>query len=549
MNNANEAHFVSVPGNEIKHSRFDLSHNSITSFDVGQLIPLTEPIEILPTDNFSVGVGSDITLNTLIYPIMDGLFIDIFEFFVPFRLLWDHYINFEGENDTAPWVQQNTYKMPEITAPDGGWEVGTLADYMCIPTGISGLKVNALKFRGYCKIVKDFFYDQNIQTPPDFITDDATIAGSNGGNYVTDLIKGGKPFVAGKTHDQFTSSLPSPQRGPSVVLPLGNNAPLRTFDDMYSIYGNDGIKLSNDGTTPFSDKYYGSGNNGILGAFGPLPTPAPTEYSRVQYTNVRADLSMATATTVNDLRVAFQTQRLFELMARGGTRYYEILASQWGISAPSGLIQRSEYLGGSRFPLKVHTSVQSSSTEQSGTPQGNLAGYSITTNYKHHFKKGFTERGYLYILGVVRYHHSYSQGLSKSWKRVNRLDFYQNAYAHIGEQPIYNYEIFAQGNDTDNGVFGYNEYGVDYRYCMNKITGQMRPTYQNSLDYMHLGDYYTQLPTLSGDFIKEDKTNVDRVIAATSVTGANQIRATFHFKIDAIRPMPVFAIPGLIDHL
>lgn len=558
----NEAHFVNVPGNYIPHSVFNLSHISITSFDVGQLIPITEPIEILPTDDFDVSVGSDLTLDTLIYPIMDNLFCDIFCFFVPFRVLWKHYTQFEGENDSTPWIPPTTYSMPQITSPANGWECGTIADYCGVPINVPFLgehSINALKFRGYAKIVKDWFYDENVQTPPDVLDDDATIQGSNGSNYVTDLVKGGKPFVVGKTHDIFTSCLPAPQKGDSVLLPLGDislgSAELPVYGGptnrgpeyaevqypLHFIHTNNGKYLGID-----SNDYSIIGDN-------PLTVESLSNISSAVPDNLIANLGSASvastsSTTINDLRLAFQTQRLFELMARGGTRYYEILASQWGVSAPSGLIQRSEYLGGHRFDLKIHTSVQSSATSQTDTPQGNLAGYSITKNFAKDFKKGFTERGFLYLLGCVRYHHSYSQGISRSFKRKNKFDYYQNAFAHIGEQPIYNYQIYAQGNAQDNEVFGYNEYGVDYRYCPNMVTGQMRPVYSNSLAYMHLGDRYNALPRLSSDFIKEDKTNVDRVIAVTSSL-TNQIRANFDIRIKATRPVPLYGIPGLIDHL
>lgn len=570
MYSRNEAHFVNIPGMSIQHSGLDLSHDVITSMNVGELIPIRKPQEVLPGDTFSFGVASLCRLTTLLTPIMDDLFMDIYHFFVPFRLVWEHYKNFEGQNDTAPWVPTATYSIPQIKSPTGGWSSQTIADYFGLPINVGNIVVSALPFRAYSLIVKDWFYDENNQTPPNFLKNDATITGSNGGNYVTDLIKGGKPFIAGKTHDIFTSCLPSPQKGDSVLLPLGNvsfassTIPVgttnivqdinnghfeRPLHGVYTTGSDHTVDQSADGLSLYLSGGHDSTGNRAFGAGGVSVFDVqhyiyPTNLAGY-LDGISTDIS--SSTTINDLRLAFQTQRLLELMARGGTRYYEILCSQWGISAPAGLIERSEYLGGHRFNIRVNSVVQTSSTDTT-SPQGNLTGMSVSTNFKHDFKKAFSERGYIISLGVVRYNHSYSQGIDKLWKRKDKYDFYNNAFAHIGEQPIFNYQIYAQGTNVDDEVFGYNEAFVDYRYNENMITGQMRPTASGSLDVWHLGDYFTSLPTLSSDFIKEEKSNVDRVIAVSSSL-SNQVLASFHFEISAIRPMPLYSIPGLIDHL
>lgn len=545
MNKKQMAHFTNLPKINISRSRFNMDYSVKTSFNTGDLIPLGKAFEVLPGDTIKWKTSSLVRMQTLITPVMDNIYLDTFYFFVPFRLIWDHYVNFLGENDTTPWVSDTTYSIPQVLSPENGWRVGTLADYFGVRPGVGNLSISALPFRAYSKIVKDWFYDENIQTPPDCLTNDATIQGSNGDDYVVDLVKGGKPFVVARMHDMFSSALPSPQKGASVILPLGNDAPLRTFDGLYSIYGNDGIKFSNDGINPFESVYYGSGTNAILGAFTPLSQG--TDYSRVQATNLRADLSSATATTINDLRLAFQTQRLLERMARGGSRYFEILASQWGVIAPQGLIQRSEYLGGSRSSINVQSVVQTSSTDDT-SPQGNLTGYSVSTKVHHDFTKSFSEPGYIIGLGCVRYMHSYSQGIPKAYMRKDRFDFFNHAFAFIGEQPIKNYEIFAQGTAQDNEVFGYNEAFVDYRYNPNMITGEMRSDAPLSLDVWHLGDDYETLPMLSSTWIREDKSNVDRVLAINSSI-SNQFFGDFYFNIVATRPMPLFSIPGLIDHM
>lgn len=555
MANHHESHFVNLPKLNVSRSRFPLNFSCKTSFNAGSLIPLCKAIEVLPGDSFKWTTSSLVRLDTLIAPIMDDMYLDTFFFFVPFRLLWTHFPNFLGENDSAPWVQETTYSIPQITSPTGGWSVGTIADYFGFPTGVENISVSALPFRAYSKIVKDWFYDENNQTPPDFLDDDATIIGSNGNDYVVDLIKGGMPFTAAKFHDLFTSALPAPQKGASVVLPLGDNAPIYSdsvdldFKDYMSKYPNEiGARFASYNSLSQETWNNQTGNVGLSNSnLGVSSISQGTWNGSVFPINLRADLSSATATTINDLRLAFQTQRLLERMARGGTRYFEILASQWGVIPPQGLIQRSEYLGGSRSNIQVNSVVQTSATD-STSPQGNVSAYSVSTNKHQDFFKSFSEPGYIIALGCVRYNHSYCQGIPKSYMRKNKFDFYNHAFAYIGEQPINNYEIYMQGNSVDNDVFGYNEAWVDYRYNSNMITGEMRTTYNLSLDYWHLGDKFDSLPTLSADFIKEDKNNVDRVIAVQS-SNSHQFVGEFYFDIDAIRPMPLYSIPGLIDHM
>lgn len=549
MNNKQSSHFVNLPKLNVNRSRFDLSFGNITSFNTGQLIPMCQAIEILPGDTFKITTKSLVRLTTLAVPVFDNLFLDTYWFFVPYRLLWEHYVNFLGENDNSPWVNQTTYSIPQTTSPDGGWNVGTLADYFGIPTGVSNLSISSLPFRGYAKIVRDWFYDENLQIPPDFNVDDVTQAGSNGSDYVTDIIAGGVPFDLCKTHDVFTSCLPAPQKGASVSLPLGNNAPVYFGDvnqDIYKDYGNSrpifGTKDSSDNVDVLTAGALGTNASGSF-VFG---SQASGTYS-ANIVNGYADISSATATTINDLRLAFQTQRLLERMARGGTRYYEILASQWGITPPQGIIQRSEYLGGSRSKIDIQTVVQTSETTND-SPLGDLAGMSVSYNKHQDFVKSFSEGGYLFGLCAVRYHHRYQQGIPKSYLRKDLFDFYNHAFAYIGEQPIFNNQIYAQGTSQDTEVFGYNEAWVDYRYIPNQITGQLRSSYNQSLDKWHFADDYSSLPTLSSDWIKEDKSNVDRALVYSSGV-VNQFIGEFYFDVDAVRPMPLYSIPGLIDHM
>lgn len=575
MNKKQEAHFANLPKVNMSRSRFDMDHDLNTSFNTGQLIPLGQAFEVLPGDTIKWSTSSLVRLTTLRAPIMSNLFFDTYFFFVPFRLIWEHYTNFLGENDSTPWVSETTYSIPQVKSPTGGWSVGSLADYFGIATGVGNLSVSALPFRAYAKIVKDWFYDENSQYPPDFILGDATIQGNNGTNYVTDLAKGGMPFNIAKLHDIFTSCLPAPQKGDSVLLPLGNidlgtsefpvissgvkhsNASL--YEGQSADFQPMTFSTESGGATniiPYNDSNkfltIHTGNLTSRGYAGDI-TPTFPFYSGGLYPDNLvgkfggSSASASSSTTINDLRLAFQTQRLLERMARGGTRYFEILASQWGVIAPQGLIQRSEYLGGSRSDIRVNTVVQTSSTD-STSPQGNLTGYSVSTNKHRDFIKSFSEPGYIIGLGAVRYMHLYSQGIPKTYMRKDRFDFYNQAFAFIGEQPIMNYQIYAQGTNQDYEVFGYNEAWVDYRYMPNMITGEMRPTAQTSLDVWHLGDHYTSLPRLSSGWLMEDKSNVDRVITVSSNI-SNQFVADIYFNIDAIRPMPLYSIPGLIDHM
>lgn len=561
MNKKQSSHFVNLPKINMSRSRFNMDFGNKTSFNAGQLIPMCTAIEVLPGDTFNWSTRSFVRLSTLLAPIMDDLYLDTYYFYVPYRLLWDHYVNFLGENDTSPWVSQTTYSVPQTTAPQGGWSIGTLADYFAIPTGVE-LSVSSYAFRAYCKIVRDWFYDENIQTPCDFKTDDATQAGSNGNNYVTDLIKGGIPFNICKMHDVFTSVLPSPQKGDSVKLPLGSvdlgTIPVTTGERNQNIPFGPGNKeyynlqfgnITNGRITveDFNDTKvlltssnggYMVGNHSTSGADSNLmPTNLYATGATTADTNI----------TINDLRLAFQTQRLLERMARGGTRYYEILASQWGITPPQGVVQRSEYLGGHRHRLNVNSVVQTSESTQD-SPQGNLTAYSITVDRHHDFIKSFYEGGLIIALCAVRYFHSYQQGLPKQFSRKDLFDYYNHAFAYIGEQAIYNKEIYAQGTSVDDEVFGYNEAWVQYRYNNNTITGQLRSASNSGFDVWHLGDDYASLPTFSEDWIQEDKTNVDRVVTVTSAV-ANQFIADFWFEVEATRPMPLYSIPGLIDHM
>lgn len=555
MNRNTQSHFSQVPRADIARSRFDRSSSIKTSFNVGELIPFYVD-EVLPGDTFTVDTSKVVRMQTMITPIMDNVYLDTYWFYVPSRILWTHWRELMGENRESAWIPKTEYSVPQVTAPSGGWSVGSIADYMGIPTGVDNLSVNALPFRAYAEICNEWFRDQNLQDPINIPYDDATLAGSNGGNYLTDLVKGGKPFIAAKYHDYFTSCLPGPQKGPDVELPLGNlpDIPVKTGDAHFSDPSADpkmtfAIDLGfKNGAYPlysynsWSDSHYGELWAGASAA-------SSDTRSNILPNNLWAigsGMSLNSA-TVNQLRLAFAIQKFYERDARSGTRYVEILKAHFGVTAPDARLQRPEYLGGNRIPININQIVQQSATVEGSTPQGNPVGLPQTADTHSDFTKSFVEHGFVIGLMVARYDHTYQQGLDRMWSRKTRFDYYFPVFANIGEQPVLNKEIYAQGNAEDDEVFGYQEAWADYRYRPSRVTGQMRSQYAQSLDVWHLADDYNQLPALSAGWIQEDAATVDRVLAVTSSV-SNQLFADVYVKMRCVRPMPVFSVPGLIDH-
>jgi hypothetical protein len=550
-----ETRFALNPTNlDISRSKFNRNHSLKTSFNVGDVVPFYVD-EVLPGDTFQLKTSLVARMQTLITPMMDNIYLDTYFFFVPNRLTWNHWKEFNGENTQSAWYPSVEYSVPQLTAPaTDGWSIGTLADYFGIPTGVPNLSVNALPFRAYALIMNEWFRDENLSDPLSVPVDDATVVGVNTGNYITDVAKGGLPFKAAKYHDYFTSCLPAPQKGPDVtipvadignapVVPLSSNVPTSLFTGQaYNAVRPDGSSFSGSGT-------YGIGFNLADGSqvdFGGSTAGIPT--NRTVISNLWAVQSgSAAAATINQLRMAFQIQKLYERDARGGTRYIEILKSHFGVTSPDARLQRPEYLGGNRIPININQVVQSSATASEGTPLGDTAAFSLTTDTHGDFIKSFVEHGFIIGVMVARYDHTYQQGLERFWSRKDRFDYYWPVFANIGEQAVLNKEIYAQGNEKDDEVFGYQEAWADYRYKPSRVTGEMRSSAPTSLDVWHLADEYTQLPTLSDSWIREDKSNVDRVLAVTSAV-SNQMFADIYVQCEATRPMPVYSIPGLIDH-
>lgn len=561
-----ETHYSTVPDIDTPRSIFDYSHGHTTSFNVGQLIPIGV-FEVLPGDTWKITTSTVARLQTLLTPMMGNIHIDLSAWFVPMRLEWIHTKEFFGENSSGPWAQQTAYTIPKIESPTGGWNVGSLADYLGIPplvefksvaNGGDGLLPSALPFRGYGLIATEWWRDQNLTDPLNIPLGDANQTGSNGSNYINDVANGGVPFQAAKLHDMFTSALPDPQKNRNpVTFPLisGSDAPV--YAGLRHFHNTGYLGISHSANPDFDGKYHDLLSFGNAGDSGGYVYWNATEYSElplvdgaeaVYPNNLWADLSTSVgAVTVNQLRLSFQMQKFYEAQARGGSRYREQIRSMFGTTIPDARVQVPEYLGGTRFPLSIHQVANTAAT--STEYLGDLGAMSNTSDVSDMCTKSFSEHGHLFICACARYEHVYSQGLDRMWTRENYFDFMWPVLSCIGEQPLYKYEVDAtvRSGEDRREVFGYNEAWIHYRRHNSRISGEMRPGVPNSLSSWHLGDYYTSMPTLSDGWIREDKTNVDRVLAVTSAT-ANQIFADFWFDISVTRVMPTFSVPGLIDH-
>ena len=537
--------FSQVPTAQIPRSKFNRSHGLKTTFDSGYLVPIFVD-EVLPGDTFTMDCTLFSRVSTLISPIMDNLYLDTFWFFVPERLLFEHFENMCGQQDNP--TDSTDYLFPTVKSPTGGFAVGSIADYFGLPTGIANLEVRAEPFRAYNLIYNEWFRDENLQNSVPFTKADS----DNYSNYT--LLR------RGKRHDYFTSALPWPQKGPGVELPFGGSAtivPNASTKDLYflsstgnnlgstSLYYGDASSSTIAGNVTAVDSMALSGNGGSRAYVGSFRGPATVSATQgVLTTGSTVDLTSATSITINQFREAFQIQRWYERAARGGTRYTEIIRSFFGVVSPDARLQRPEYLGGSSNRIDVNVIPQTSGTTDV-SPQANLSAFAVGTNGRGNgFSKSFTEHGWIIGLVNVRADLTYQQGVNRMWTRSTKFDMYWPTFAFLGEQAVLNKEIFAQGTADDDGVFGYQERYAEYRYAPSQITGKFRSTYAQSLDSWHLAQKFENLPKLNPEFIV-DNPPVDRVVAVPSEP---QFLLDAWFNLNCVRPMPVYGVPGLMDH-
>lgn len=518
--------FSKVPATDIPRSVFDRSHNVKTTFDSGYLVPFYVD-EVLPGDSFKADCSVFARLATPIVPIMDNMYLETFFFFVPTRLLWDHWQAMNGEQENPD--DSTDYLVPTVSGTNV--LTTTLWDYFGLPTNVAKpLTVSALPFRAYNLIYNEWFRDENLIDSVPFSKGDGP-----------DQLSNYTLLRRGKRHDYFTSALPWPQKGPGVEISLGGNATINSNGN-YPIFELDGL------TTQLPQGVlYGLSNPSVHDVEWSISTMKPSNsQGGLKFgseTGLNADLSTATPISINDLRQAFQLQRLYERDARGGTRYTEILRAHFGVISPDARLQRPEYLGGSSSRININPVVQNSQSTDV-TPQGNLAAFGVAGDVFHGFTKSFVEHGYIIGLMNVRADLTYQQGLNRMWSRRGRFDFYWPALAHLGEQAVLNKEIYAQGTDQDDEVFGYQERYAEYRYFPNQITGKFRSSDPQSLDVWHLAQDFASLPVLNEEFIS-DNPPVERVVA---VQNEPQFLVDTWMSLKCARPMPVYAVPGLIDH-
>ena len=542
MNRNNESHFNQIPEVNVSRSRFKRNQNVKFTCNAGKLIPFYVD-EVLPGDTFSVDTSAICRMTTPIFPVMDNCYMDYYYFFVPNRIVWEHWKQFCGENDANAWVNETEYTIPKINVSSVSGNLNpkeeSILDYMGVPTKLKAsmmrqFSINALPIRGYVKIWNEWFRDQNVDNPAVNKEDDSATAYTDTAKTKEEILQqaytGGRLLWVNKFHDYFTSALPSPQKGEPTLLPMSGTGVVKMYDtaalkteSKAKIYtnttnariGNNSGTVSIEGTEGSES---GSFTNGFLG---------------VNVTNVTS--------TINDLRNAFAVQQFMESDARGGTRYRELIRNHFGVSIDDATVQIPEYLGGQRHMINVSQVVQTSETT-STSPQGNTAAISVTPFSDNSFTKSFQEHGFVIGVCCIRNDNTYQQGLEKMWSRNNKFDYYWPEFAHLGEQAILNKEIYVQNSAEDDKAFGYQEAWAEYRMKPNRVSGKFRSNAEGTLDSWHYADNYSEAPTLSQDWLATDESVIYRTLA---VQDQPQFIVDCMINNTTVRRMPIYSVPGL----